>query len=267
MVGQTDRGAGLASNRSLDGLVSAHERGLLEYSVRWLPLWVLPDQLTVLGVLGSALAATALIASYVTLNFLWLALFGLFLNWLGDSLDGTLARVRHVERPRYGFFVDHATDVMSQLLLVLGLGLSPLMRLDIALLALVGYLGLSTYTYIKLHVTRSMQLSYFGVGPTEVRLLIGTGLVVAAVVDLPSAVTPWGTFGLFDAVGLLLFAFALASGIAMFVRDTRQLALIDPIRRVVPAEVLMIPIDAACDRGVSSERPHAEPPDPLRTIE
>lgn len=234
--------SGLGDDRLLSGVLGAHERGLLEYLAKRLPLWVLPDQLTLLGVLGSALAAAALAASNLSVHFLWLALFGLFLNWVGDSLDGTLARVRHIERPRYGFFVDHATDIASQFLLVLGLGLSPLMRFDVALLALVGYLGLSTYTYVKLHVTRVMQITYFGVGPTEVRALIGAGLVFAALVDLSTLNTPFGPFGLFDLVAVALFFVAMASGAVMFARDARQLALIDPVRRVIPAEVHMIEV-------------------------
>lgn len=232
-----------ADVRSLNGVISAHERGVLEYLAQRVPSWVLPDHLTLLGVLGCVLAAVGLMASHASLHFLWLGLFGLVLNWLGDSLDGTLARVRHIERPRYGFFVDHVSDIASQFLLVLGLGLSPIMRFDIALLALTGYLALSTYTYVKLHVTRSMQLTYFGVGPTEIRVLIGTGLVLAVIVELPWINMPLlGRLGLFDAVGLLLFVFAFASSAAMFVRDAKQLAVIDPVRRVVPAEVRMIEV-------------------------
>lgn len=252
-VANSDSAVGLAGSRALDGVISSHERRLLEHLAERLPLWVIPDQLTLVGVLGSGLAAVGLIASNVSLHFLWLALFGLFLNWVGDSLDGTLARVRRIERPRYGFFVDHVTDIMSQLLLVIGLGLSPLMRLDFAMLALVGYLTLSTYTYVKLHVTRSMQLSYFGVGPTEVRVLVGAGLVLAALVELPEVATPWGAVGLFDAVGVMLFVFALASGAAMFWRDSRQLAMIDPVRRAVPAEVRMIQIGAQVERSTTGD--------------
>ena len=259
-VGQSDTIGGLPTDRALNGMISAHERFLLERLARRLPLWVIPDQLTLLGVLGSGLAAIGLIASNASARFLWLALLGLFLNWVGDSLDGTLARLRHIERPRYGFFVDHISDIMSQLLLVIGLGLSPLMRFDIALLALVAYLMLSTYTYVKLHVTRSIQLTYFGIGPTEVRVIIGAGLVLAALVDLPSAETPWGAVGLFDAVAFLLFVFAVASGVAMFVRDTRQLALIDPIRRAVPDEVRMIDISANASRRSAAKKAEAVAP-------
>jgi hypothetical protein len=163
-----------------------------------------------------------------------------------------LARVRRIERPRYGFFVDHVSDIASQFLLVLGLGLSPLMRFDVALLALLGYLALSTYTYVKLHVTRSMQLTYFGIGPTEIRVLIGAGLVLAMYVDLPWMASSVGPIGIFDAVGVMLFTFALASGVAMFVRDAKRLALIDPIRRVAPSEVRVTGIAPQITTGLAA---------------
>jgi archaetidylinositol phosphate synthase len=250
-VGHGEPAGDYGGDRVLDGAISTYERGLLENLARRLPLWMRPDQLTVLGVLGSVLAAVGLVASHLSLMFLWLAVLGLLLNWLGDSLDGTLARVRRIQRPRYGFFVDHVSDIASQFLLVLGLGLSPLMRFDIALLALLGYLALSTYTYIKLHVTRSMQLTYFGIGPTEIRVLIGAGLVLATIVDLPWTATSFGRIGLFDAVGLILFFFALVSGAAMFVRDARQLALVDPVKRVAPTEVRVTGIEPPITAGLA----------------
>lgn len=251
-VGHGEPASEYGGGRILDGAISTYERGLLENLARRLPLWTAPDQLTFLGVMGSVLATAGLVASHVSLMFLWLAVLGLFLNWVGDSLDGTLARVRRIERPRFGFFVDHVSDIASQFLLVLGLGLSPLMRFDVALLALLGYLALSTYTYIKLHVTRSMQLTYFGIGPTEIRVLIGAGLVLAMIVDLPWIATPVGRIGLFDAVGVLLFVFALVSGAAMFVRDARQLARVDPVRRVAPTEVRVTGIAPQIATGLAA---------------
>lgn len=235
-------------NRALDGLVSRHERSVLEWLAARVPAGVLPDHLTALGVAGAGLVAVALAASHLSPVLYWLALAGLALNWLGDSLDGTLARVRRIERPRYGFFVDHVSDLASQTLIVLGLGLSPLMRLDLATLALSGYLAISVYTFVKLHVTRNMQLSYFGVGPTEIRLLIGAGLVGAATIGVVHLDTPAGRLSVFDAGALVLVAFAALSAIAMFVRDARALALIDP-RHGRPVEVRLIEV-----AGTASER-------------
>ena len=251
-VGHGEPASEYGGGRILDGAISTYERGILENMATSLPLWATPNQLTLLGIVGSALASAGLVASHISFSYLWLALLGLLLNWVGDSLDGTLARVRRIERPRFGFFVDHVSDIVSQFLLVLGLGLSPLMRFDIALLALLGYLALSTYTYIKLHVTRSLQLTYFGIGPTEVRVLIGIGLGLAMAVELPWIATAVGRLGLFDAVGLILFAFAMMSGLAMFVRDARQLARIDPPRQVAPTEIRVTGIAPPITTGLTA---------------
>jgi archaetidylinositol phosphate synthase len=231
-------------SRALNGVISRHERWVLEALAQRMPARIVPDHLTTLGVVGAAVTAGGLIASHVSRAWLLVAIAGLVLNWLGDSLDGTLARVRQIERPRYGFFVDHLSDLGSQFLIVLGLGLSPFLRFDVAMLALLGYLALSVYTLVKLHVTRRMQLSYGGVGPTEVRLLIGAGLATAAIVTLPAMATPIGPMTPYDLVAIGLFAFAFVNIIVMFVSDAKKLAVIDPARQAGPAEVTMIDISA-----------------------
>ena len=234
--------ADLGNARQIDGLISCREKQLLLAMARLVPRRVVPDQLTAVGMIGAATCSVGLIASGWNLSFLWLALVGLLANWVGDSLDGTLARFRNIERPRYGFFVDHVTDLGSQIMIMIGLGLSPLMRLDVAALALIGYLALSVYTFVKLHVSRSMQLTYFGVGPTEVRLLIACGMLIATVFDIPEFTTPLGVLGLFDMVAAAVAMFAFGSLLTMFVLDARQLALVDPPRTVIPARVDVIEI-------------------------
>jgi len=227
----------VAADRAVEGLFSRGEKSLLIYLAGQMPRWVKPDTLTILGVAGSLMTFGGLIASHASLAFLWVAVAGLLVNWFGDSLDGTLARVRRIERPRYGFFVDHVSDLASQFLIVLGLGLSPLMRFDVALLALIGYLALSVFTFVKLHISRTMQISYFGVGPTEVRLLIGSGLVLATTVALPTFtnVAMVGAYGLFDVVGFVLFVFAVVTIAIKFADDVGKLAVIDPPRQESPS--------------------------------
>src|SRR5258706_9713650 len=107
--------------RAEGGIITPYEKPVLAWLVDQLPASVLPDHLTALGVIGALLAALSLCASHFAPEFLWLAFIGLVVNWLGDSLDGTLARRRQIERPRYGFFVDHLSDVASLLLIVVGL--------------------------------------------------------------------------------------------------------------------------------------------------
>lgn len=227
------------SDRALNGILADSERSILLGLARRAPAWVVPDHLTALAFAGAFICALGLVASNYAMDFLWLAVFGLVLNWFGDSLDGTLARVRQIERPRYGFYVDHVSDLGSQLLIVIGLGLSPFLRFDITLLALIGYLGLSVISLVKLHVSRTFQLSYFGIGPTEIRIIIGAGIVMAALMDLPVVETIFGHFHLFDFAAGLLFFFACVTGLITFLQDARKLAVVDPPRHLDPKEVAM----------------------------
>jgi len=125
--------------------------------------------LTLAGLFGALLAFTGYVLCRSYSVYLLLASFGLGLNWLGDSLDGTLARTRHIERPRYGFFLDHSTDIVSQVLIGLGLGISPFVRFDVACLALVAYLALAALSFVKKSVSGSLQIAYLNIGPTETR--------------------------------------------------------------------------------------------------
>ncbi len=105
-------------------------------------------------------------------DWLFLVLIGFALNWFGDSLDGAIARYRRIERPDYGYFIDHSLDALSNTVLVLGLGFSPYLRVDVALFGLMGYLLLSVHTFIVARIFGVFQLTYLGGGPTEVRLAL-----------------------------------------------------------------------------------------------
>ena len=103
---------------------------------------------------------------------MWLSVFGFCLNWFGDSLDGSVARFRKIERPNFGYFIDHSLDALANTVFILGMGLSPYMRMDTALFGLSGYLLLSIHTFISAKVTGVMNLTYLGGGPTEVRMML-----------------------------------------------------------------------------------------------
>jgi archaetidylinositol phosphate synthase len=243
-----------AGVRIIDGVTTRFEKPLLHWLAERVPQRVVPDHLTLLGVAGAVLMALSLVACHVSKAFLWLALLGLAINWLGDSLDGTVARLRQIERPRYGFFVDYMSDLLSQVLIVLGMGLSPYLRFDIACVGLVTYLILSIYTLAKLHVSRSVhQLTYFGVGPTEVRILICVGIGVVGVTSWPALATPIGMMSIFDCVLLSLVLFALASTVLMFLHDAKLLAVIEPPRSVIPAEVSMIEVPGFVPSELSAD--------------
>ncbi len=161
------------------GLLAEPERLALRWLAERTPARVKPDHLTALGVAGALLVMVGFIGARISPYFISLVLIGLFLNWFGDSLDGTLARYRRIERPHFGYFIDHSCDLISQTLIFLGLGFSPYFTLRSALLALSMYLLISSYTYLKVMTLRTHQLSYGGMGATELRVALALWSLVA----------------------------------------------------------------------------------------
>lgn len=212
-----------------DILLGPLERPALRWLAAHLPAWVTPDTCTWIGILGSVLIAVCYGLSLWNRNFLWLASLGYVINWFGDSLDGTLARFRHIERPRYGFFIDHTTDAVSQMLVFLGLGLTPYVSFSVACLALIAYLMLSVLVYVRTCVEGEFKISYGKLGPTEIRvlaILLNTVMYFGGVrvLKLPSsalgqlAVTPYDF--VVAAVAVLLLAFFVVTA----VQETKRLA-------------------------------------------
>ena len=136
----------------------------------YMPFWVTPDVCTFTGIIGAAVIMAGYILSRISPDFLWLASLGFIINWFGDSLDGTLARYRHIERPKYGYFVDHAVDVLNEMMMLVGLGLSYYIRLDLACLTLCLYLMLSILVFLRTFTNREFNISYSRLGPTEMRI-------------------------------------------------------------------------------------------------
>ena len=217
-----------------DGVLSGIERPALAWLARSLPTWVLPDHLTVLGLAGALLTAAGFALSRGSLHWLWLASLGLIVNWAGDSLDGNLARLRRIERPRYGFLVDHATDLFCQVITFLSLGLSPLTHFAIACLGLIVFLMAFVFSLIHAHAHGTMRITYFYFGPTEIRaLLLGGNLLVLAVgvVDLRAWLGPaaqWGAISIHDVVIALLSLAGAVLIAGLVIRDVRTVAKLDP---------------------------------------
>jgi archaetidylinositol phosphate synthase len=147
------------------------ERPALAWLVTKMPPWVTPDSLTFLGFFASILIFVSYLLCNLDTRFLWLASFGYVVNWFGDSLDGNLARYRHIERPKYGFFVDHTIDALSQLLVFTGIGLSSFVDLRVAWFTLIGYLLMEVLVYITTYINGTFRMSYGKLGPTEVRFI------------------------------------------------------------------------------------------------
>jgi archaetidylinositol phosphate synthase len=154
-----------------DMLLGPLERPALKWLAEHAPASFTPDTMTIIGIIGTILIFIGYFLSNFNSAYLWLASFGFVVNWYGDSLDGTLARYRKIERPRFGFFLDHTVDTFSMILMFLGLGFSPYVRLDVACLALVGYLSMTILAYINTIATGKFQISYAKIGPTEMRVL------------------------------------------------------------------------------------------------
>lgn len=166
-------------SRIQENVLAVSERKLLNWLCARMPRWVTPDLLTGTGVLG----AVAIFAGYALSTYgsawLWLAIAGYVMQWFGDSMDGSLARFRKIERPRFGFFIDHSCDGLTLLLILSGIGLSPYVSFDIAMVTLAGYLLLSIHAFLATHVLGEMRLSYLSLGPTELRfVLIGITFVM-----------------------------------------------------------------------------------------
>ncbi len=192
-----------------------------------------------LALSGAAAAAAGYIASRWSLQWLWLANVGLILHWAGDSLDGTLARLRNIQRPRYGFFVDHTADLFGQTLIFLALGLSPCARFEIACLGLIAFLMAFVYSLICVEVRDTMRITYFGFGPTEIRalLVIGNTITIwAGLFDVSRWLFPNAGFApvtIYEAVIVAFFAISIPALALLALQDRRDLVRGDPPR--VPA--------------------------------
>lgn len=154
-----------------DILLGPLERPALKWLAVHSPAWMTPDRYTAMGVLGGVIILIGYILSRTHPGYFWLATLGFFINWVGDSMDGTLARHRHIERPVYGFYLDHTTDAMIQVLVFGGLGVSPYVSFNLAMLALVAYLLLSILAYVRTCVVAEFKISYGKLGPTEARAI------------------------------------------------------------------------------------------------
>jgi phosphatidylglycerophosphate synthase len=201
-------------------LLARPEARALEWIAERIPSRVKPDHLTALGVLASVGIAAAYVLSNGDRMWLWAASALLVLHWLGDSLDGTLARVRHSERPRYGYYLDHLVDAFATAAIGIGLGLSPYMLLAVGLAIVVAYLILSINTYLETHAFGVFSLGYGRFGPTEARaMLIAVNTVLAL-----------GLIGngLLDVLGIGLAAAMILALIGRAGRNLRRLAELEP---------------------------------------
>lgn len=161
-----------APQRTNTGLLSAAEQRALEWLAPRVPQWLTPNRLTALGLAAAIVSLAGYVLARWTPMALWLVNAALIVNWLGDSLDGRVARLRGLERPRYGFFLDQSIDVISQLLFALGLAASGYMRPAIVMLGFATYLMMTVQSLLRVQATGLFHLATGGMGLTEVRCLL-----------------------------------------------------------------------------------------------
>lgn len=215
-----------------DILLGPLERPALQWLAAHAPAWMTPDKLTAIGVFGALLILLGYVGSRSNPIWLWLANLGLIVNWYGDSLDGTLARYRNIQRPKYGFFVDHMVDAFNEMLIVLGLGLSPFVRFDIAAMALIGYLLQSVYVYVRTFIDGVFQISYGKLGPTEVRVVLFLLNIAMMAFGLYGFSTPFGPVTVYDLLVAAIGAFLIGLFLASSWQRGRELAKEDPPKKV-----------------------------------
>lgn len=207
-----------------DILLGPLERPALRWLAANMPPWVTPDTCTLIGLGGSLVTMAGYALSNYNPAFLWVASLGFIVNWFGDSLDGTLARYRRIERPMYGYFVDHAMDAVSQFLIILGMGLSPYITYNFASLALIAYLMLSILVYLRTYIVGEFKISYGGLGPTESRVVAILLNTVMYFVGVQTFMVGPYQISVYDlvvlAIALVLFGFFFNTA----AREVRRLA-------------------------------------------
>jgi archaetidylinositol phosphate synthase len=207
------------AKRLQQSMLAGWEKRLLVWMAQRTPAWINSDHLTILGFAAQLL--TGLSYALARWNKFWLiaGIGFLALNWFGDSMDGTLARVRQQQRPKYGFYVDHILDSIGAVALMAGLALSGYMAPEIAAGLLVLFLLLSIQSYLATYTLGEFRMSFWSFGPTELRLLLGLGNL--AVLRWPLVLH--GHFRLFDVGGAIGIAGMTAMLLLFTARNTLRL--------------------------------------------
>lgn len=216
--------------------LNAAEKKILVWLAVRQPKWMTSDILTLIGTVGSLIAAAGYVLSARNISFLWLSSLGFVINWYGDSLDGTLARVRNRQRPVYGYYIDHTVDCISEILIFTGIGLSGLMHFGLAMLILALYLMLTINVSINAHLKKEFKLTYAKMGPTEFRLIaILVNTLFATVKPLSEFSRTYELFGrdivfkTFDYAGVAVLVILSVIYLVTIFKDAAEYARRDPM--------------------------------------
>lgn len=213
-------------------ILNSMEKKVLIWMAERMPKRVNSDHLTIIGFWGAIISSVGYMLTNLDLNYLWIASLGLVVNWFGDSLDGTLARVRNTQRPIYGFFIDHNIDALTIIAICIGAGLSPLISFSVAMLILVGYLLISIFTYINTYLRREFKITYVKLGPTEFRIIVI--LINTLFIYLPIKNLTFNfmgiALGMMDAIGIVIAIILFLVFLFSFTEDLKKYKKIDPSR-------------------------------------
>jgi phosphatidylglycerophosphate synthase len=227
-MSSTTMTAGTDMTRDLGSILSGVEKRTLVYLAERMPGFVNSDHLTVAGLLGMLGAGMSFwAASREPLALLGVPFF-LFVNWFGDSLDGTLARVRQCQRPKYGYYVDHVVDVFGAFFVLGGLALSSYMSPLIALGLMVVYLMVVSEIYLAAYAVGTFRIHFLRLGPTELRILFALGTMY--LFQSTTATVFGARYLLFDVVGVCAIAGLFVTLLVSAARNTRTLYLRETIR-------------------------------------
>lgn len=216
--------------------LNAIEKKVLVWLAERQPKWMTSDILTYIGTFGAVVIAAGYILSAWNINFLWLSSLGFVINWYGDSLDGTLARVRKTQRPVYGYYIDHTVDCINEFIMFIGIGLSGLMHFSLAMVILAVYFMLTINVSINAHLKKEFRLTYAKLGPTEFRILaIIANTVLALVRPISEFALTFFIFGReftlasLDIVGIIVLLVLAVIYLTTVVKDGRGYAEMDPM--------------------------------------
>jgi archaetidylinositol phosphate synthase len=215
------------ARRVNQSLTASIEKRALQWMAERAPTWLTSDQLTILGLSAQVGAGLCYALSRYDRRALLLVIVCVALNWLGDSMDGTLARVRRQQRPRYGFYVDHMVDIFGSVALMCGLGCSGLLHWQTAMAMLVAFLLLSGESYLATYALGRFELSQGIFGPTEIRILLIIGNL--ALLRSPYATLLGHKVLLFDLGGTIASVCTFAMAIIVTTRHTAQLYRQEPL--------------------------------------
>lgn len=226
------------AKRLQTSIINAAEKKALVWMAERMPRWVTSDMLSFVGFLGALIIGAGYALTSISPAFLWLSSFGFIVNWFGDSLDGTIARVRNQQRPIYGFYLDHTLDCINECIMFIGLGLSPLMNFKIALFLLIPYLLLTVNVSVNTHLKGEFKLTYFKLGPTEFRIIaiiINTLLAVWTTFrEFSFSLTLSGhayTFGSLDIAGVVVALLLFVIYFVSILEDLKYYAKVDPKKK------------------------------------